>query len=401
MPVHWSAPRNFRREDAERAARKRARLGLPVVSHKPLKRFQRAPITGPRIVSRKVWKKRQAKRRALAKQERQLREQQLELQQQQDTAHLQAKQPPQDAAYLQAERAAQALVVPIQKESTNPCFPPGFLSIPPDPTPPVSQNLRDFPLFYYKVVTEEQSWDFQSIGQEIPEWTKLYDPASARFYCHNNKTQENAWYEPEGYKPPPKGMLLLDPMVRAAINIQRTYRNYRRSQKLLRHQHQDQTRRQISNKISKNGLPPGYRVSSDWKKSCSLLDTSTYSIPNCCKCGHSLRYIISMRNKKEKCRFCPITTVLCSYSRCSHPHPLRNHVIFVDETGKRWKRKKTETEKEEEEKEKEEQCTCDDPTVCCNVEGCQVQDPFLGPRGLSFNIRSSGTASISKDMKIH
>ena len=216
----------------------------------------RAPVKNlhPAQVSRKVWVKQSHARHAKLKQARQLREQQLQLQQQQDTAH------------LEAERAAQALVVLIQKVNTNP-FPPGFLSIPPDPTPPVSQKLREYPLFYNKVVTKEQSWDFQF---EIPEWTKVYDRASTMYYYHNNKTQENAWVEPEGYEPPPEGhRVQVDPVVRAAIIIQTTYRIYRRSQKLLRHQHQDQTRRR---RQSKNALPPGIRVSSDSEEVSFTLD---------------------------------------------------------------------------------------------------------------------------------
>ena len=83
--------------------------------------------------------------------------------------------------------------------------------------------------YYYNVDTGDQSWDIPEAlgGQEIPEWTKLYDPASVAYYYYNNKTQENAWDEPEGYKPPPKGLpaqLQADPMVRAAMCIQRTYR---------------------------------------------------------------------------------------------------------------------------------------------------------------------------------
>ena len=83
--------------------------------------------------------------------------------------------------------------------------------------------------YYYNVDTEEQSWDIPEAlgGQEIPEWTKLYDPASVAYYYYNNKTGDNSWDEPEGYKPPPKGLpaqLQADPMVRAAMCIQRTYR---------------------------------------------------------------------------------------------------------------------------------------------------------------------------------
>ena len=83
--------------------------------------------------------------------------------------------------------------------------------------------------YYYNVDTGEQSWDIPEAlgGQAIPEWTRLYDPASVGYYFYNNLTQEMSWDQPENWKPPPKGLpaqLQADPMVRAAMCIQRTYR---------------------------------------------------------------------------------------------------------------------------------------------------------------------------------
>ena len=92
--------------------------------------------------------------------------------------------------------------------------------------------------FYYNVETGDQTWDIPEAlgGTKIPEWTKLYDPASIGYYYYNNLTGENSWDVPEGYKDPPKGLpaqLHADPMVRAALCIQRSYRT-KQARKVMR-----------------------------------------------------------------------------------------------------------------------------------------------------------------------
>ena len=84
--------------------------------------------------------------------------------------------------------------------------------------------------YYYNVDTGEQQWDIPEAlgGETIPEWTKLYDPASIAYYYYNNQTGEMSWDVPEGYRDPPKKLLLkglvVDPQVKAAMLIQKVYR---------------------------------------------------------------------------------------------------------------------------------------------------------------------------------
>ena len=74
-------------------------------------------------------------------------------------------------------------------------------------------------------------------GEEIPEWTKLYDPASVSYYYYNNKSGENSWDTPEGYRDPPKKAILRglcqDPLTKAVLLIQHVYRQ-KQARKVMR-----------------------------------------------------------------------------------------------------------------------------------------------------------------------
>jgi C-terminal processing protease CtpA/Prc/Ca2+-binding EF-hand superfamily protein len=63
---------------------------------------------------------------------------------------------------------------------------------------------------------------------KMPEWVKMYDPGSVKYYYFNNFTGESCWERPENYVDPPKSTVLarvnMTPEMRATLCIQNAYR---------------------------------------------------------------------------------------------------------------------------------------------------------------------------------
>jgi hypothetical protein len=63
---------------------------------------------------------------------------------------------------------------------------------------------------------------------KLPEWIRLYDPFTSKYYYFNQKTNESKWRKPKGYKKPPRALLLrglpMRPELKSAIIIQNMYR---------------------------------------------------------------------------------------------------------------------------------------------------------------------------------
>eukprot|EP00947_MAST-08B_sp_MAST-8B-sp1_P002382 g2382.t1 len=73
-------------------------------------------------------------------------------------------------------------------------------------------------------------------AEQMPTWTKVYDSSSQAYYFYNNYTGESVWDQPFDYEEPPSGSAaaaLMNPELRAAMVIQRTYRK-KQARRVLR-----------------------------------------------------------------------------------------------------------------------------------------------------------------------